>query len=392
MAAGGEPTNGSVSQMLSDLTSAQTAIAKQQTQMDSMAKTLAKLSSQVANVLSKIDAGGGASGVGAPAPVTPAPRDNLADFDGEGPSCIKLLNEYGQQNTCTVTYNTEMVSKVDSATSSVMVDVVVTNEQAMVIAKGSSTCTTKRAAKQRAAAQALMTLYPKIEAQLAKKGMLGPEPEGTPAETIDLAKVGTTRKRKLVIEGDGLTALDQATDALKQHCADKGSELELKQTQEGPKHAIVFKVLVLVNGKQVALGEGAKKRPALINAVTAAGAALGVVLPDKLNEEPDQQAAGPRQKVEVTPNNSTKVLGTWCTQNGRQVDWKFEEQGPPHLRSFKVQALVSEPGAALPLVEKGEGSAPKKKAAQNVASLAACAALGVEFIMLGREDGEEASS
>ena len=35
----------------------------------------------------------------------------------------------------------------------------------------------------------------------------------------------------------------QATDALKQHCSDKGSELELKQTQEGPKHATVFKVL-----------------------------------------------------------------------------------------------------------------------------------------------------
>jgi len=62
----------------------------------------------------------------------------------------------------------------------------------------------------------------------------------------------------------------QATDALKQHCSDKGSELELKQTQEGPKHATVFKVLVLVNGKQVASGEGPKKRSALINAVTAA--------------------------------------------------------------------------------------------------------------------------
>ena len=122
-----------------------------------------------------------------------------------------------------------------------------------------------------------------------------------------------------------------------------------------------------------------------------------MVVPDNLNEERDlplllaaQQAAGPRQKVEVTLNNSTTALRTWATQNDRQVDWKFEECGPPHSRTFKVLALMSEPGSALPMEEKGEGAAPKKKVAQNKASLAACQAMGVEFIMQGREDGEEA--
>ena len=63
MAADGEPTIVSVSKMLGDVISAQTTVATQQTQM---AEMLAKLSSQVADVFSRMDAGsgGGASGVG----------------------------------------------------------------------------------------------------------------------------------------------------------------------------------------------------------------------------------------------------------------------------------------------------------------------------------------
>jgi len=275
------------------------------------------------------------------------------------------------------------------------------NEAGKEVAAGAAKCSTKKAAKQRAAAQALLVLYPKLEGLLNEKGLLGPEPEGAEEGDADQGDGGGEdseargRKRKYGETGEqGLTALDQAQETIKQYCQEKGQTLELKQRQEGPKHATTFKVEVTVDGSPLVIGEGGRKRQALANAVTAACEALGLPVPENLEESREfpllaaQTGGGPRAKVEVTLNNAATALRAWAAQRRRAIDIKVEEQGPPHSRTFCAQALLSEEGTTEPLAVRGTGSAPKKKVAQCKAALAACEAFGVTFIGGSRDEEE----
>ena len=263
---------------------------------------------------------------------------------------------------------------------------------------------TKKLAKQGAAARAVVHLFPQLEDKLKAAGLLDD------VLTEALAATPASTKRNQCVEE---WAKNNAAMVLQRHCDRQGLMLDYKYVEDGPAHAKVFNVTAIVAEEEKGKSTGSKKKAAqamaALDALNNLGVDVNAACKELTNSEGMVEGGGGEARAkrkreggggegeEVLPGKEgldedgyearmmtrdrIKVLHIFCQMakpTALSLELKVTEDGPPHNKTFTVDAIVDGESKAL-------ASATKKKLAQMQAAEAAIEELKIDVPTLVSE-------
>eukprot|EP00960_Hanusia_phi_P028367 747364-Hanusia_phi.AAC.6 len=300
--------------------------------------------------------------------------------------------------------------------SSCSVTVLVVDSSGQTIVQGRAEGTTKKLAKQGAAAQAVSVLFPQVQSLLKSKGLLEGvvKPIGACEPLFGFCMLlicALAASGAGTGEGDRLEQEEQEGGSsaksamvinpvlhLQHACCRLHKTLEFNMREEGPPHCKVFHVDVVINGEVAGRGSAPKKKGAQ---VLAAREALNKLeqegwtsLQPPQAEEAEQGIKRKRQEAgenaqegkkrnclpgeEGKPsdaNQPTKLLHAHCSKNRLKLEYKVLEAGPAHARVFTVEAVIEDEVC-------GYGVSGKKKTATALAAQQVIERMGIDATSL----------
>jgi len=322
------------------------------------------------------------------------PARNLIElFEADGPGCIKMLNEHGQTKSLTIDYTHPLTSDSEKGVGVCTVTVKVTNKAAEILHECVGHGNSKKLAKQGAAARAVVGLFPQLAAKLKPKGLLDEIVAEERCATAGVAKKEGQDDADVGADGDsGEFANHNAILVLSHHCERNSLSIEYKFVEQGLPHAKVFKVSAMVGDEEKGTSTGLKKKVAQTMAAIDAVRNLeidlstltsnGLLAPGSAGkrkrdgEEGEETSAlkSPRHDRHGIENYEARVkkdliklLNFYCQTALAEpvtLELKVSEQGPPHNKTFTVDAIVDGKSIAV-------SSAPKKRLAQTQAAASA---------------------